>query len=121
MHDFTVFDGKKRKPIGRLVMSEEDLEYGEKAILIGEHKLSEFMPQNKLILYTYDKGDNWEHEIEFVREIAEHSEESPYLFEAVGQATPEDVGGVPGYCDFREIMLDPEHPKYAEMKEWAGY
>lgn len=47
-----------------------------------------------MILYTYDMGDSWEHEIEFVRVIDAHDKESPYLLEASGQAPPEDVGGV---------------------------
>jgi hypothetical protein len=66
-------------------------------------------------------GDNWEHIIELVRVIDEHYAESPFLLEAAGQTPPEDVGGVPGFIDFREIMLNPKHPDYAEMKEWVGY
>jgi len=79
------------------------------------------MPLYQRILYTYDMGDNWEHEITFAREITEHNEESPYLLEAIGQTPREDVGGVGGYCDFRAIMLDPSHPEHALMKAWAGY
>ena len=66
-------------------------------------------------------GDNWEHSIELLRVIEEHNEESPYLIEAVGQTPPEYVGGVGGFIDFREIMLNPDHPDYAETKEWVGY
>lgn len=84
------------------------------------HTLSEFIPENKFILYTYDMGDNWEHQIELVREIDEHNEESPYLLEASGQAPPEDVGGVGGYIEFLEIILDPDHPEHEEKKTWAG-
>jgi hypothetical protein len=121
LYDFAVFDGKSREPVARLVPNEEDLEYDDSTALIVGHKLSEFLPQNKFIIYTYDMGDNWEHKIELVREIAEHNEPSPYLLEAVGQAPPEDVGGVGGFIDFREIFLDPNHPEHIEMKEWAGY
>lgn len=121
LYDFTVFAGKSRKPVIRLVESVEDLEYDKDAILMTGRKLSEYMPLNKRIFYTYDLGDNWEHEIKFLREIAEHNEESPYLLEAIGQTPPEDVGGVGGYCEFREIMLDPNHPEHAGTKEWAGY
>lgn len=121
LYDFTVFAGKSRKPVIRLVESVEDLEYDKDAILMTWHKLSEYMPLSKRIFYTYDLGDNWEHEIKFLREIAEHNEESPYLLEAIGQTPPEDVGGVGGYCEFREIMLDPNHPEHPRMKEWAGY
>ena len=47
-----------------------------------------------------------------MRIIDEHNEESPYLLEASGQTPPEDVGGVGGFIDFREIMLDTGHPEY---------
>ena len=66
-------------------------------------------------------GDDWEHKIQLVREIEAHHQQSPYLLEANGQTPPEDVGGVGGYMAFLEIILDPNHPEYSSMKEWAGY
>jgi hypothetical protein len=121
LHDWKLVDEKNCKPVARLVMNDEDLAYDDKAILEVGHKLSEFFPQYRHILYTYDFGDNWEHLIEFVRVIEEHNEESPYLLEAAGQAPPEDVGGIGGYIDFRKIMENPQHPDYEQMKQWAGY
>ena len=86
-----------------------------------ERTLSEFFPEYKHMIYTYDMGDNWEHEIQLVRVIEEHDKESPYLLEASGQTPPEDVGGVEGFVSFREVMLNLNHPEYDEMKEWAKY
>ena len=71
--------------------------------------------------YSYDFGDGREHEIELVRVIENYDKESPYLVEASGQTPPEDVGGVGGFLDFREIMLNPDHPDYEETKEWVRY
>lgn len=121
LYDFVVFDKKKNEPCARLVPDEESLSYDKEAILMDGHKLSEYFPANSHILYSYDMGDNWKHEIELVRVIDMHHSESPYLLEASGQAPPEDVGGMSGYIDFREIMLNPNHPEYASIKEWAGY
>ena len=121
LYDFAIFDDKKREAIALLVSHDEYLEYDNTAILMGSHKLSEYLPQNKSILYTYDMGDDWEHKIELVRVIDEHHEQSPYLLEADGQTPPEDVGGVGGYIDFRKIMLDPNHPEYDSTKKWCGY
>ena len=121
LHDFTVFGNKPLATIARIVMSEEDLAYESDAVLEEGQKLSDYFPQYKHMLYTYDMGDDWEHKIELVRVIEEHNAESPYLLEAIGQTPPEDVGGVGGFLDFREIMLNPEHPDYAETKEWVGY
>jgi len=121
LHDFNVVDVKSQKTVARLVMSEEALSYDDKAIMENGRRLSEYFPKYTQMIYTYDMGDNWEHTIEFVRVIEEHNEESPYLLEAVGQTPPGDVGGVGGFIDFREIMLDPNHLDYTETKEWAGY
>lgn len=33
---------------------------------------------------------------------------------------PEDVGGIPGYEQFLEVINDPENPEHAEAKHWCG-
>ena len=121
LYDFTIFDDSNGVAVARLVPFEEDLEYDENATLMKGHTLSEFFQEYKHIIYTYDMGDNWEHEIQLVRVIEEHDKESPYLLEASGQTPPEDVGGVRGFVGFREIMLNPNQAEYGEMKEWAKY
>jgi len=121
LYDFTIFDDSNSVAIARLVPSEEDLEYDENAILMKGHTLSDFFPEHKDMVYTYDMGDNWEHVIRLVNVIEEHDKESPYLLEANGQTPPEDVGGIGGFMSFREIMLNPSHPEYGEMEEWAKY
>jgi len=110
LYDFAIFGSNKRKPVARMVPFEDCLEYDKDSILMESHTLSEFLPEHKHMLYTYDMGDNWEHEIQLIRVIEEHDKESPYLLEASGQTPPEDVGGVGGFLNFREIMLNPCHP-----------
>ena len=122
LYDFTDSWGRNMaEPIARLVPFQEDLNYDEKAILMEQHTLSEYFPEHDFLFYTYDMGDNWQHEIELVHVIEEHDEESPYLLEASGQTPPEDVGGVGGFISFRDIMLDSEHPDHNVMKEWARF
>jgi len=121
LHDFTVLAVKSGETVTRLVMRKEILTFDNEAVLEGGRKLSEYFPEHKRMIYTYDMGDNWEHYIELVRVIEDQDEESPYLLEAIGQTPPENVGGVGGFVEFREIMLDPNHRNYAETKERAGY
>jgi len=121
LYDFTIFGGNKRTPVTRIVPFEDDREYDEDAILMKGHTLSEFFPEYKHMLYTYDMGDNWKHEIQLMHVIEDHDKESPYLLEASRQTPPEDVGGVGGFVNFREIIQNPSHPEYGEMKEWAKY
>jgi hypothetical protein len=120
LYDFTIFDSNSLL-VSRFVPFEEDMEYDEHAVLIKEHTLAEILPEHKNIIYTYDMGDNWEHEIQLVRVIEEHDRESPYLLEASGQTPPEDVGGTTGFLEFREIMLDPNNPAYKEMQKWSYF
>lgn len=95
LYDFTVIKNLLEEPILRLVSYEEDLEYDSKAILMEDKTLDNYFPKYKKMVYTYDYGDNWEHEIECVRIIENHDENSPYLLEASGQTPPEDVGELP--------------------------
>jgi hypothetical protein len=71
--------------------------------------------------YTYDFGDNWEHEI-LVEELldADPGARYPMLVAAKGMCPPEDCGGVWGYASLKEILADPGHDEHQEMLEWLG-
>ncbi len=86
------------------------------------HRLSELLgSKGDGFLYTYDFGDNWEHEI-VVEAILEPEPDAHYPICVEGQRAcpPEDVGGVWGYEEFLEAIQDPKHPEHEEMMEWAG-
>lgn len=121
LYDFAIFGGNDPELLALLVPFEEDLEYNEDAFLMQGRVLSEFLPENKRILYTYDMGDCWLHKIQLVRILEDYDKESPYLLEARGQSPPEDVGGLGGFLEYHKIMVNPNHPQYEEMLEWAGY
>ena len=76
----------------------------------------------KRCIYEYDLGDGWQHEIEIEKVIspAEKSSEYPVLLAGVRACPPEDIGGVPGYENFLEVMNDPQSEDYAEMLRWYG-
>lgn len=121
LYEFEFFDENPFEPFLRLVPFEEGLEYDEIAILMANHTLEEYLPQHKHLTYIYDMGDYWKHKIELVRTLENFDQQLPYLVDAEGQAPPEDVGGVGGFLEFREIMLDPDHPEHEDMKSWAEY
>lgn len=121
LYDFTVFNKDTNELTKRIVPFEDDLEYDENAILMGNSTLNEILSDQNYIIYTYDMGDNWKHEIELINVIENYDKESPYLIEAEGQSPPEDVGGVTGFIEFRNIMMNPKSPEYEDMKQWAGY
>jgi Plasmid pRiA4b ORF-3-like protein len=71
--------------------------------------------------YTYDFGDNWQHEI-VVEELldADPGIHYPILLAAKGACPPEDCGGPWGYAELKEILADPSHEQHHEMLEWLG-
>ncbi len=121
LYDFTVYDQETGKSELRLVPNEEDLDYDSNAVVMKGYTLAEVFNENMKMVYTYDFGDNWEHDIELIQVINEYDGELPYLLEAKGQTPPEDVGGIGGFVEFRKIMLDMNDPKYQETKEWSRY
>ena len=69
--------------------------------------------------YTYDFGDNWEHEIVVEKILPpEEGKTYPVCVDGKRAGPPEDVGGVWGYMDFIEAIRDPKHPQHRELAEW---
>jgi hypothetical protein len=69
--------------------------------------------------YTYDLGDDWVHTI-VLEEITGEKLLRADCIAGQGNCPPEDCGGTRGYASLKEIMNDPKHPEYREMKEWLG-
>ena len=73
------------------------------------------------ILYSYDFGDDWEHEIavEAVG-VAEPGERYPRCIGGAGACPPEDCGGPPGYEHLRKVLANPDDEEHDEMMTWMG-
>lgn len=71
--------------------------------------------------YTYDFGDNWEHDI-LIEQIGPPEPELAYPVCLAGERAcpPDDCGGVWGYADLLEALADPKHPEHEWLMEWAG-
>jgi len=87
-------------------------------------RLSEIIaPSSKKFrfVYEYDFGDGWQHEILFEKTVApEPKAKYPRCLEGERACPPDDVGGAWGYLEFLEVMANPKHAEYREMKEWVG-
>jgi hypothetical protein len=69
--------------------------------------------------YTYDFGDNWEHEIVVEKILSpEGGTAYPVCVDGKRAGPPEDVGGAWGYMEFIAAMGDPKHPQHDELAEW---
>lgn len=71
--------------------------------------------------YTYDFGDDWEHEILVEKVLsAQAGARYPVCTGGTGRRPPEDCGGVWGYASLRETLADPGHPEHEAMLDWLG-
>jgi hypothetical protein len=94
--------------------SELDMESDRRA------KLSRLVSGEKFkFSYTYDFGDNWEHEV-LVEKILppEVGRAYPVCMDGKRAGPPEDVGGAWGYMEMIEAVRDPNHERHEEFQEW---
>ena len=73
------------------------------------------------IRYTYDFGDDWEHDV-VVEKVLDRDSTLSYPRCTGGRraAPPEDCGGIWGYADLVQALTDPTHPGHDDMLEWLG-
>ena len=80
-----------------------------------------FSSQNDKAEYVYDYGDNWEHSIRLEKTLPrKESIVYPVCTGGARACPPEDCGGIWGYNEFLEAIMDPGHEKHEEMPEWSG-
>lgn len=76
---------------------------------------------NDHIVYEYDFGDGWEHEI-VLEEVLnkENPQIYPLCIDGKNACPPEDCGGIGGYQNLLTILSNPAHQEYDEWIEWLG-
>jgi hypothetical protein len=73
------------------------------------------------VSYTYDFGDNWEHDITLEKILPAGAGATGVVCTAgSGACPPEDCGGVWGYEDLKATLADPGAERHDEMLEWLG-
>jgi hypothetical protein len=73
------------------------------------------------VRYTYDFGDDWEHDI-LVEDVLtpEPGISYPRCLAGRRACPPEDCGGVWGYAEMLEVLADPSHAEHAAQLEWLS-
>jgi hypothetical protein len=75
---------------------------------------------HRRLVYEYDFGDGWTHTID-VEDVRDGDEgPSPLCLDGARACPPEDCGGVGGYERLLDIVFDPTHEEFEEMRVWAG-
>ena len=108
--------------VGDVTYGVPDPDYEFKVISSRRIRLAEVAPAEKAkILYEYDFGDSWEHDILVEKVLPpDPGGRLPVCLTGRRACPPEDVGGPWGYARFLEIIHDPEDPEHEEMMEWCG-
>ncbi len=71
--------------------------------------------------YEYDFGDSWHHEILFEGCLpTSKGIRYPICLEGERACPPEDVGGVGGYAEYLEVLVDVDDDRHEEMLRWRG-
>jgi len=87
-----------------------------------EYKLKDLVTgEKKKIIYVYDFGDGWEHEIVVEKILPPKPDKSyPVCLKGKRACPPEDCGGPGGYYDLVAVLQNPGHPEYNERRSWSG-
>jgi len=95
----------------------DNIDYKKKKLRISDLLKTE----HEQIIYEYDFGDGWEHEI-LLEAILPNDSSVKYPVCLTGKMScpPEDCGGVWGYANMLEILKNPGHEEYGEYMEWLG-
>lgn len=123
LHDFMIYpleaDKNNNRPLMNLVSSKHAFDFqGETPMALeAGKKLSDYLPAR--MVYTYDYGDHWVHEIEVERIIQNSDLNYSVCLDGEGNAPPEDVGGEGGFEEFLQIVNDVNHPDRKDMMDWA--
>ncbi|MDS0525917.1 plasmid pRiA4b ORF-3 family protein [Clostridium sp. SHJSY1] len=120
LYDFNIFNEKCEYVLNVISEHEDEVIFnGVKIEVDSKVLVRDYMKKGFKIVYNYDYGDGWEHEIKIKKIVTDYDKNYPVCLKGSGDAPPEDVGGAPGYEDFLEIIENSNHPEYGEMKRWG--
>lgn len=86
--------------------------------------LSQLLPKSgkrQRLIYEYDFGDGWRHEILFEGySPVDAKVKYPLCIEGENACPPEDIGGPWGYAEFLQAIGDANDERHEEFMEWSG-
>lgn len=88
-------------------------------LLARDVDLNQYVNDYANFRYLYDFGDGWDHEVVMEQIVEDYEFDYPQVIEGKGTCPPEDVGGPPGYDEFKRVMKDKANPDHDYMKAWA--
>jgi len=97
----------------------EEYEQEENTLYVTETYITQFFKKvGDKIIYTYDFGDNWEHEVLLEKILPREANiKYPVCLDGKLSCPPEDCGSIPGFYDCIKTFKDH---KDKERLEWMG-
>ncbi|MDN0076701.1 plasmid pRiA4b ORF-3 family protein [Crenobacter sp. SG2303] len=114
LHEFVIGDTRYGEP---------EPDFPDEFPCVDETKvtLAKALGARKSCKYIYDYGDDWEHRVTVEKVLLPDTDlPCPLCLDGRNACPPEDVGGVPGYYEFLEVLNDPTHDEHQQMLEWCG-
>ncbi|MFQ5823591.1 MAG: plasmid pRiA4b ORF-3 family protein [bacterium] len=122
LHQFEMVDPSTGMKV-EIGIPDEESGWFDREILPGwkEKITNYFILENRLATYTYDFGDDWKHSVR-LEKILPRNKNISYTICVDGKRAcpPEDCGGIWGYEELLEIIINPDHEEYEEMLTWLG-
>ncbi|MDO4340195.1 MAG: plasmid pRiA4b ORF-3 family protein [Eubacteriales bacterium] len=84
-----------------------------------ENMIEPYLDSEEWFTYVYDFGDYWQHKVTVEKVLTDYKYDYPMVLKFKGDTPYEDCGGIDGYYNLLEILKDPSHPRYQDMKEWT--
>lgn len=100
----------------------QDDDYWDELENVDYHNMKIFSllySKREKMIYEYDFGDSWRHEI-ILEEILPPNEgfKYPLCLDGARSCPPEDCGGVWGYQNMMKILKKPKHEEYESYIIW---
>jgi len=84
-------------------------------------RLDQVAQAGDALIYEYDFGDGWEHELKIEKAFAaEPAVHYPRCTAGKHACPPEDCGGPPGYQHLLDALRDASHDEHDGMRAWVG-
>jgi len=112
--------------VGKTSYGEPDPEYADARVEMKNDRRAVLFgvawQENMHLIYEYDFGDGWRHEItvERIERLKEKEWIVPRCLDGARACPPEDCGGIGGYSDLLEALRNPKQPEHESLREWVG-
>ena len=118
LHVYRVHQKYKRRPLEIGIPQDE---WDGDVVLPGwQVSISDYFAEpGQTMVYEYDFGDGWEHELLLEGILLKEKEIFyPRCIGGERACPPEDCGGISGYDHLLEILRNPRHPEYRDNIAW---